>query len=205
MKQKFLSLVLLCLMVSVSCKAYAQTIEVKSVNNFSTANPPKTVSVILQEPLEVENGVFLAPGVEMLGNLTDVVSPKRLKRDADFSFEPISYTDLNGESHVPDWNIDASYTQPIDKKKLAKKTALGVGSFFVKGLSVGVAAVSGAVQNENGNRIKSSVSSAYQASPFSYAEKGQDLEVLAGQNFFLKFPSAKKIEKCSSKNIESNK
>lgn len=60
---------------------------------------------------------------------------------------------------------------------------------------MGVAAVEGAVKNQDGNRFKSSVSSVYEASPLSYARKGEDIEIKAGQVFFLKFPSYGKIDK----------
>ena len=59
---------------------------------------------------------------------------------------------------------------------------------------MGVAAVEGAVKNQEGNRFKSSVSSVYEVTPFSYARKGEDLDVKTGQIFFLKFPSYGKIE-----------
>ena len=193
MKQKFLYLVLI-LTILVCSPANAQTVAVKSLNDFSTANHPKTISVQLLEPVEIKKERFVGAGIVLNGNLVDVVSPKRLKRDANFSFEPKTYTDLDGKTHKIKAKLTASYTEPIDKKNLAKKTVTSAGNLFVKGFSMGVAAVEGAVKNESGNRLKSSVASVYEVSPFSYARKGEDLEVKAGQIFFLKFPSYKKIE-----------
>ena len=193
MKQKFLYLVFILSIIACS-PVYAQTVGVKSLSDFSTANPPKTISVQLLEPVEIKKDKFVGEGVVLNGNLVDVDSPKRLKRDANFSFEPKTYTDLEGKTHKVKANIKASYTEPIDKKNLAKKAATSAGNLFVKGFSMGVAAVEGAVKNESGNRFKSSVSSVYEVSPFSYAKKGEDLDVKAGQIFFLKFPSYKKIE-----------
>lgn len=194
MRQKFLYLVLL-LSIVVCNPAYAQTIEVKALEDISTANPQKTISVQLLEPVEIQKDKFVGEGSILYGDLIDVVSPKRLKRDANFSFEPKTYTDLNGSSGKIKAKIKASYTEPIDKKQVAKTTVVTAGNFFVQGLSVGVAAVEGAVKNEDGNRLKSSVSSAYEATPFSYTRKGEDLEIKTGQIFFLKFPSYSKIEK----------
>lgn len=176
--------------ILISCmytQAYAQTIEVYSLNKFSTDNPPKSISIKLLEPLEISKSEVYKAGVIMKGDLFDVVSPKRLKRDADFSFKPVSYIDLDGKTYQITSNITASYTEPIDKGQVAKNAALGVGNFFVKGLSMGVAAVSGAVKNEEGNRVKSSAVSVYEASPFSYVEKGEDINISINQSFFLKF------------------
>ena len=103
--------------------------------------------------------------------------------------------------HTVNSHIVASYSKPIDKGGLAKNAALGVGSFFVKGLSVGVAAVSGAVKNEEGNRVKSSAVSAYESSPLSLVEKGEDLNIEENMHFFLKF----KEKSDKIKNVESQK
>ncbi len=194
-------------LIIISCmytQAYAQTVEVLSLDNFSTENPPQSISIKLLEPLEVSENEFYKAGVIMKGDLFDVVSPKRLKRDADFSFKPVTITDLDGKTYQIESNIKASYTTPIDKGKVAKNAALGVGSFFVKGLSVGVAAVSGAVKNEEGNRFKSSAVSAYEASPFSYVEKGQDISIAQNQVFFLKFSIPKDKKDSEQIDIESN-
>lgn len=194
MKQKILYSVLL-LSVFVYCPVYAQTIEVKALEDISTANPSKTTSIQLLEPVEIKKDKFVGEGSVLSGNLVDVVSPKRLKRDADFSFEPKTYVDAKGKTRKVKAHIKASYTEPVDKKQVAKKTALTASNLVVAGLSLGVAAVEGAVKNQDGNRFKSSVSSAYEASPFSYVRKGEDIEIKAGQIFFLKFPSYGKIEK----------
>lgn len=201
MRQKFLYFVFLLLLSGMFSKAYAQTVEVRALDSFSTAKPPKSVSVQLLEPLVLTDSITLSSGDIMTGDLFDVVSPKRLKRDAGFSFCLKSYKDLEGNSHTVNSHIVASYSKPIDKGGFAKNAALGVGSFFVKGLSVGVAAVSGAVKNEEGNRVKSSAVSAYESSPLSLVEKGEDLNIEENMHFFLKF----KEKSDKIKNVESQK
>ncbi len=190
-KQKILYSVLLLLIAGMFAQASAQTIVVSSLDEFSTLNPPMSVSVKLLVPLKLSSDLELSEGDKITGKLTNIVSPKRLKRDAKFSFEPVSYTDLNGVEHKLQSNIKASYTTTIDKKELAKNAALGVGNYFVKGLSIGVAAVEGVVENEEGNRIKSAVVSVYKSSPLSYVEKGQEVSIKEGQAFYLKFPEVK--------------
>lgn len=170
-------------------KVYGQTIEVVSLDTFSTANPPKEVSVKILEPLTVsENNIYQA-GTVLKGNLVDVVSPKRLKRDASFSFEPKTYNGADGKTQKMPVKLKGTYTIPLDKGNLAKNVTLGVGNYFVKGLSMGVAAVSGAIKNEDDNRIKSSATAVYEASPLSYVEKGEDLDIKKDDHFFLKFSS----------------
>ncbi len=199
MKQKILYFVFLMLLSAMFGKTYAQTVEVESLSVFSTANPPASITIKLAEPLELSDELILDMGTTLNGDLVDVKSPKRLKRDADFSFKLKSYTDLDGMSHKVSQDITASYTEPIDKGQAAKNAALGVGNYFVKGLSMGVAAVEGAVKNEEDNRLKSSVVSVYEASPLSLANKGEDIEIKQSQVFYLKFPKPEKVKDIDEK------
>ena len=189
MWQKKIFLCFLLIMTGMFSQTYAQTVVVQSLSEFSTYNPPTSISVKLIEPVIISQTMIIGTGSTVNGDLIDVVSPKRLKRDASFTFKPKSYIAPDGKTYNISTDVSASYTTPIDKGELAKNTALGVGSFFVKGLSIGVAAVTGAVKNEEDNRFKSSVSSAYQASPFSYVQKGEDLEIKKTDLFYLKFPN----------------
>jgi hypothetical protein len=170
--------------------AYSKTVEVASLGSFSTANPPSSIRIKLLDILELANTTIPA-GSEMGGKLVDVVSPKRLKRNAKFSFKPEWYIDTNGSKHSLNETVKATYTTTLNKGQLAKKAVLGVGNHFVKGLSMGVAAVEGAVENEEGNRLKSGAKSVYEASPLSYSEKGQDIVVNENEIFYLKFPNKK--------------
>ena len=191
MWQKFLYSVFFIIITGICTQVYAKTVEVTALDKISTEKPSKSVSVRLVEPLEIIQGQVLNPGAIIAGQLVDVKSPKRLKRDAGFSFKPVTYTDEDGKTHKITSNIKASYTKSIDKGEIAKSAALGVGSYFVKGLSMGVAAVEGAVKNEEGGRIKSSAVSVYEASPLSYVEKGEELTIEPGQNFYLRFRNPK--------------
>lgn len=194
---------LLIIVCTLTTKAYGQTIEVVSQDTFSTVSPPEEISVKLLEPLVLSEKHVYAAGTVMKGKLTDVISPKRLKRDAGFSFEPTVYFDSDGNQQDIKPKLKASYTTPIDKGELAKDVTLGVGSYFVKGLSMGIAAVSGAIKNEDNNRIKSSASAVYEASPISYIKKGEDIYIQKDEHFFLKFRSSKDEHKNSKKESES--
>lgn len=137
--------------------------------------------IVLDENLLFENGYIVE------GRIVDVTNPKRLKRNATFSFVPVSFTDDKGNFTYIKGYYPAKYTTKINKGQLAKSAALGVGSFFIKGLSMGYSAVEGAVKNEKDNRFKSSVNAVYEDSPFSYVEKGGEIIIKKDQNFFLNF------------------
>ncbi len=191
-RQKFLYLCfIIIILLAIPIEVNAQTIEVMSLTEFSTAKPPTSIKVRLMEPLSLDKNTILESGAEITGNLIDVVSPKRLKRDANFSFQPITYC-IDGKTVQIEKKIKASYTEPLDKGQIARNTALGVGNFFIKGLSTGVNAVKGAIENEEDNRLKSSVVSAYESSPISYIEKGENIEIKNNEIFYLKFPKIKK-------------
>lgn len=194
----------LLIIVCTFTKAYGQTIEVVSQDTFSTVSPPKEISVKLLEPLVLSKKDVYASGTVMKGNLIDVISPKRLKRDAGFTFEPTMYYDSDGNIQNIDSKIKADYTVPLDKGELAKSVTLGVGSYFVKGLSIGVAAVSGAIKNEDNNRLKSSATAVYEATPMSYIQKGEDIYLQKDDHFFLKFYTKKDSQKETKTETQEN-
>ena len=188
-KNLFLGFLVLSI-IGLGTSALAKTVEVMSYTAFSTANPPSSIKVELLDNLEISAEMTIPAGAEIEGKLVDVVSPKRLKRDATFSFQPELYI-VNGSKHNLDGDIKAKYTETLDKAELAKKAVLSAGNHFVKGLTVGVSAIEGAVKNSEGNRFKSGAKSVYNATPLSYTQKGKDLEITENQVFYLKFPDIK--------------
>lgn len=168
----------------------AQTIKVKSLSDFNTENPSDTLTVEAVTDLNLDNEIVIFEGYKLKGNIVDVISPKRLKRDATFSFILTEYTDRDGIIHKVDSEdkiVKGKFTTKFDYKEVAKSAALSVGNYFVKGLSMGYAAIEGAVKNEEDNRIKSSAVSVYESTPLSYVEKGMDIFIAKDQIFMLNF------------------
>ncbi len=190
MKQKnlFLSFIVI---IATGIPVYSQTIEVEALESFSTSQPPQAVSVKFLSPVRIDKDITISGGLNVQGKLVNIKTPKRLKRNAKFSFQPIWYIDENGNKCIIHSNVTGKYTTELNKAGVAKNAALSVGNHFVKGLSMGVAAVEGAVENAEGNRLKSSAISLYEASPASYVEKGKDINISKGQIFYLKFPKVK--------------
>lgn len=184
------NLYLLVLIFGLLCQpVLAKTVAVEALNDFSTENPSARMSIKILEDLAIDDDVVFSEGTVVDGKVVDVTDPKRLKRDATFTFVPLSYVDKNGKTIDVKGYYPAKYTTKISKGELAKNVGLGVGNFFVKGLSLGYSAVEGAVKNEKDNRFKSSVTEVYKDSPLSYVEKGTELVIEKNQMFYLNFKS----------------
>ncbi len=177
-------ILILCLLAQ---PAIAKTIPVQALNDFSTANPPEIYSVKVLAELKLDENITLKEQDVLTGKIVDIKDPKRLKRDARFTFIPETLKVYNGETIELKGCFPAKYTTKLNKGQIAKSAALGVGNYFVKGLSLGYNAIEGAVKNEKDNRFKSSVNSIYENTPFSYVEKGHEIEIEKEQIFLLNF------------------
>lgn len=183
-------LLILGVLVVGAVPANAEILKVQALSEFNTENPPSSIEVKAVSDMDLNEELLIMDGFILKGNLVDVVSPKRLKRDATFSFVLTEYTDNNGKKHIIDPSgrqYKGKFTTQFNYKHVAKTAALSVGNFFLQGLSIGYAAVEGAVKNEEGNRVKSSAMSVYESTPISYVEKGEDIVILKDQIFCLKF------------------
>ena len=180
----------------------AKPIAVEALSDFTTENPPKEMSIKLLEDIAVDDTLTIKAETIVDGNVVDVTDPKRLKRNASFTFVPTSYKNERGQVVVIKNYYPAKYTTKVNKGQLAKSAALGVGNFFVKGLSIGYSAVEGAIKNEKDNRFKSSVTEVYQDSPLSYVEKGEELVIEKGQLFFLNFRTKDDVPEEDKPNYE---
>lgn len=190
------------LLIMLSQPVLAKPIAVEALSNFTTENPPKEMSIKLLEDIAVDDTLTIKAETIVDGNVIDVTAPKRLKRNASFTFVPTSYKDERGQVVVIKNYYPAKYTTKVNKGQLAKSAALSVGNFFVKGLSIGYSAVEGAIKNEKDNRFKSSVTEVYQDSPLSYVEKGEELVIEKGQLFFLNFRTKDDVPEEDKPNYE---
>lgn len=187
--KKVLLLVLL-LFSLLNSQVYAETIVVQSMSNISTLNPPKTCTIKILSDIQLDEKFFLKCGDIVMGYIIDVTDPKRLKRNAKFSIQLFGILKENKIINIENSYI-GKYTTKLNKGDVAKTTALSVGNFFVKGLSMGYHAVEGAIKNEEGNALESSAVSVYKNSPFSYVETGEEINIKEGDLFYLKFKTYK--------------
>lgn len=68
---------------------YGKNYSCTAMEGFSTENPPSTISVRVIDELVIDENITLNQGDILKGKIVDVQDPKRLKRDATFSFDSI--------------------------------------------------------------------------------------------------------------------
>ncbi len=190
---KKILLTLICLSQISACFA-ADYLKVTAMEDFSTDSPKEFFNVRLRE--EGTLGKYELPTNSILHcQVLQIVDPKRGKRNAVFFVKPLTYTQGDETLQIQE-DMYGKYTTVVLSKeeikklpywKMVKNGALMVGSYFVKGLSIGVAFVEGVAKNEQDNRLKSGVTNAYEESPISLVEKGEQLDIKTGDDFYFVF------------------
>ena len=196
------------IMFMMPVSAIAAITTVDSVSAFSTNNPPATFQIKLNKKMVID-GVDLYQNTVVNCEILEVKPPKRLKRNATFSFMPVSYiNDENNNEEVELNKISKMvYIKTLEAKGAAKtvaeKAVKTVGGKVVPGLGVGISAIEGAVGAEKGQKTKSALHSIYESSPFSYVEKGKELDIKEGDVLIVKVSKIKsKTKKSSEKQQE---
>ena len=184
-------ILLILSMLLITSPVMAKNVKVEALSSFSTANPPKTWKLKVVEGFVVDNGIIIHEGTIFEGQIKNVTSPKRLKRPASFTFIPQTYFDpQKGITRDVKRDFQGKYSSKTEMTagNLAKKGAITAGNIFVGAfVAPTVGLVEGAVKNNEGNRAKSAVVSAYENTPLSYASKGKELEFKKGQVFIMNF------------------
>lgn len=187
MKKLFMSLFITACFIQ---PVMAKNVKVEAMSDFSTANPPQTWKLKVVEPFMSKTDFLVQNGSIIEGKITDVTEPKRLKRNATFTFVPVRFYDENGKEYDITQDIVGKYSSlsGVSAGTLAKQGAVLVGNKLVDGFfGPGVALVEGAVKNEHGNRAKSAAVSVYESTPLSYANKGKEIEIPKGKIFIMNF------------------
>lgn len=183
-------LLLIFILLAIS-PAMAKNVKVEALSDFSTENPPKIWKVKVVEGFIADNGYQVIENTIIEGKIINVTSPKRLKRAASFTFVPKTFYEPRvGCTYDIKRDFEGKYSVKTDltAKNVAKKGALTAGNLLIGSfVSPAVGLVEGIVKNEEGNRAKSAVVSAYENTPLSYASKGKELEFKKGQIFIMNF------------------
>ena len=182
--KKFVLLLSFCLLVSV-LPSQARNVKVECCSDFSTANPPKTMELKIVSGFTTKDGIEVPAKSMLKGNVINVKSPKRLKRDATFSFIVTEFINAKTGEHIV---LKKKIVGKYSTLKIIQKGAIAAGNKIV-GAYVGpsIALVQGAIQNEEGNRAKSAAISVYESTPLSYGEKGKELNLKKGSEFVMSF------------------
>ena len=163
---------------------FANIMRMEMVSDFSSENPQNRIQLkLLQDAFVYDNEFFLSNTI-INCDVIDVVDPKRLKRSASFSCKPVNYARSGEELKEFKDELNLKFLKILDKKEITKSVATtaasSAASYFVPGLGIGVKAVAGAIEAENGERLKAGFHSAYESTPLSYIEKGMDLDLVPG-------------------------
>lgn len=194
MKKLLITLLLLSLPVFASDK-----LKVRSLQSFNTVTPDETFKVEVIEDGEMDS-IMIFKGDIINCVLDKVVDPSRAKRDAKIYLKVDSYDDRLG-NHKVEKNLVAKYAdsvigkdtvKKIPSKNNAKKAAGFIGDHFFKGVSYGISFVDGAIENKDGNRLKSGAKQVYEDSFLSMVEYGKDIVIEKGDEFYLVISPKKK-------------
>lgn len=188
--KKIVSLILITIFLSTN-SVCAKLVKVKALSDFTTENPPKIWKIEIVDEFETKNGIICYSGSVITGKIQNVKSPKRLKRNAVFTFIPTElYDSISKKTIQIKENIKGKYStmSDITVGSVVKTGAVAAGSHFINGfIGPSFALVEGAVKNEEGNRAKSAAKSVYESTPVSYIEKGKELEIKENQIFVMNF------------------
>jgi len=186
MKKNFLTSALIILLAASS--VMAKTLKVTALEDFSTDNPSTEFKIKVNDTQEFFGELLFPQDTVISGSVIEVHQPKRGKRNGFFEFQLNSYYcggDVIDISAARIEGIVVGY-KPINPKAVGFYVAKKATNFIFKGASLGIAFVEGVATAQEGTRIKSGFINMYKDSPFSYLEKGADLNVETGDILVLK-------------------
>lgn len=194
-------LILLCALLHMSSCFAADYLKVTAMEDFNTGAPKETFDARVREDA-VLGRYNIGVNSVLHCQVLKVVDPRRGKRNALFFVKPLTYTQDGVVNNIEE-EMYGKYTTVVLSKeelkqlpyvKMAKNGALMVGNFFVKGLSICVSFVEGFAKNEKDNRLKSGITNAYEESPISYVEKGDELDIKVGDDFYFVFKTEEDVQ-----------
>lgn len=185
--KKILSILILSIFFSAS-KVNAETILVKSLEAFSTEKPSITYKVKTIRAEQISDDLVLMPGTVISGYVLRVHEPQFGKRDSYFEFVPTMLIYGGKSKDISNTKIVGRILgyKPIDPQDLMFNVARKTANFVFKGAISAAEFVQGAVEAQDGQRIKSGAQKVYKDSFVSYIETGKELNVKSGDLLVLK-------------------
>lgn len=171
-----------------SSYAEAKTLKVVSLKSFSTEFPASTFEVQTIQKEFITTDLTLEQSTVISGIVLRVEPPKRGKRNGYFEFIPteITYRGVTQKIEHPIIVAKVLGYNPINPKELTFNVARKAANFFFKGAISAIEFVDGAIEAENGQRIKSGAIKVYEDSFLSYVEAGKELKINRGDILTLK-------------------
>lgn len=184
---KKLLLFFIFILFSLATKVQAQTIKVSALDSFSSEHPTSVFRVKTIENTTIQGNFFKSDTI-ISGIVLRVHEPTRGKRDGYFEFVPTSiyYKGKDTKICMPKTVAEIMYYKPIDPPKAALDVSLKVVNILLKGLVSAVEFTQGAMQAQDGHRIKTGAVKVYKDSFLSYIEVGKELNVRPGDIIVFK-------------------
>lgn len=172
----------------------AKSIKVIALEPFSTAHPSETFAIQTLQEEYLPNDTFLPSDTVIMGQVIHVESPKRGKRNGYIKYVPqkIIYEDKTIDIKDSDFVAIIAYYRPIDPEDLVMTVARKTVNFMFHGIVSAAEFIQGAIDNKEGNRIKSGVMNVYRDSFLVYIEVGDELNVHKGDTLVFKIKKPRK-------------
>ncbi len=190
------------LILTVSAAHADIQMKVTAIEEFKTDTPTETLNVKVNKDTAL--GQYNIHSGDILNcKVLLVTDPKRGKQNANIFVEPVSFISGGKTTNINDEFVGKYSKTVLSKEEIMKmpksgfikKAALTVGSFYVKGLAPGVSLVEGIANDETGEPIRAGLKQVYKDSPLSYIEKGSELDLTVGEEFYLIFRQEEEDDK----------
>lgn len=190
--KKFLLILLFLIFSAVGVQA--KSIKVVALESFSSQNPSKTFAVEMLQDEYLPNDTFLPEDAMVVGQIIHVEAPKRGKRNGYIKFVPqkIIYESKTIDIKDSDFVAIITYYRPIDPEEFVMMVARKTVNFMFHGIVSAAEFIQGAIDNNEGNRIKSGVMNVYKDSFLVYIEVGDELNVHKGDTLVFKIKRPRK-------------
>lgn len=185
---------LISILLQTSCVFAAVQLKVTAIDEFKTDSPSDFMDVIVAKE-SILGDYTIKENSILHCDVIKIVEPKRGKRNATFFVKPDYY--ISDDKVVKfEEELYGKYSKTVLSKEelknikpfnIVKKAGLIAGNFFIKGFSIAYSFAEGVVKNENDNHLKSGVVNAYESTPISYIEVGEQLDIQKGDSFYLIF------------------
>lgn len=186
-------LLLIFILCFFSLNVEAKTFKVISLKTFSTEMPSPTFAVqTIQKEILTSNFV-LPKGTIIFGIVLKVNSPTIGKRNGTFEFIPTEtiYKGVATKINHPTMVAEVVGYNSIGKRQIAFDTAKKTANFFLRGAISVFEFADGAINAQDGQRIRTGVKKAYNDSFLSYIEPGKELHVRRGDIIILKIKTTR--------------
>ena len=193
--KKILSILLLffVLLSFTTSSAFAKNLKMiaETINDFSTLDKTKHIELKIIGDYKVSEEAYVPSGLILNGEITEISSAKRGKRDA-YAYMKITSFKLPNDSEFKTFSSPQKFSAKLSKhKKLdIKDKSLDLGAsaagLFVDNITYPINFVRGAVIAKEGeNRLAAGAKMTYEKSMFSYFSKGKELILPAGSQLTL--------------------